>query len=71
MNKVPSQEEQVLSYLKAGNMISPIEALNLFGCFRLSARIYNLRHGKHDGVHYEIEEVAHDGKQYAIYKLKV
>lgn len=38
-----SQNQQVLSYLKTGKVITPIEALDMFGCFRLSARIYELK----------------------------
>jgi len=34
-----SQTTQILNYLQEGNKITGIEALNLFGCFRLSARI--------------------------------
>ena len=38
-----SQNEQIIEYLLEGNEITPIDALNLFGCFRLGARIYDLR----------------------------
>jgi hypothetical protein len=38
-----TQDLQILSYLKAGNAITPIDALNLFGCFRLAARIFELK----------------------------
>jgi len=38
-----SQAKQILAYLQQGNRITGIEALNLFGCFRLPARISDLR----------------------------
>lgn len=33
----------ILDYLRCGFRLSPILALNLFGCFRLSARIYDIK----------------------------
>jgi hypothetical protein len=33
----------VLEYLKSGKILTPIDALNLFGCFRLAGRIYELK----------------------------
>ena len=38
-----SQRMQILSYLQEGNTITPLEALDMFGCFRLSGRIHELR----------------------------
>lgn len=38
-----SQNKQILNYIQAGNSITPIDALQLFNCFRLSARIHDLR----------------------------
>jgi hypothetical protein len=38
-----AQNQQVLSYLKTGKVLTPIQALDMFGCFRLSARIYELK----------------------------
>jgi len=38
-----SQELEILMELKRGNEITPLDALKHFGCFRLSARIENLR----------------------------
>ena len=42
-----SQNEQILDYLEKGNSITAIEALDLFDCFRLSARIGNLKDAGH------------------------
>jgi len=38
-----SQCDMILSYLEEGNHITALEALRLFGCFRLSSRIWDLR----------------------------
>ena len=37
-----SQNKQILAYLEGGNTLTGIEALNLFGCFRLPSRIHDL-----------------------------
>ena len=39
----PSQTTQILLYMKAGNSITPIQALEMFGSFRLGARIFSIR----------------------------
>lgn len=39
----PSQATQILKSLQAGNRITPQDALREFGCFRLAARIADLR----------------------------
>ena len=38
-----SQNKMILAYMKSGKSITPLEALNLFGCLRLSGRIFDLR----------------------------
>lgn len=43
-----SQAKRILSYMQDGHRITPIEALNLFGCFRLGARIADLKDAGHD-----------------------
>ena len=65
-----SQTAQILNYLKEGNSLSPLEALNLFGSLRLGARIHELRHGQYDGTFYDIVEEPHEGKQYSLYRLR-
>ena len=34
-----SQTDAILQYLAQGNTITPLEALQMFGCFRLSERV--------------------------------
>ena len=38
-----SQADLILTHLKPGRTITPIEALNRYGCFRLAARVLDLR----------------------------
>lgn len=38
-----SQADQILEHLKAGNRITPLDALNMFQCLRLGGRIYDLK----------------------------
>ena len=39
-----SQKQKIKNWLEAGNEITPLDALNNFGCFRLGAVIHTLRH---------------------------
>ena len=61
------QAEKILAYLKAGNRITPIESLELFGCFRLGARIYDLKRAGHK-IESEMIKVS-SGKRVASYRL--
>jgi hypothetical protein len=38
-----TQTQQILEHLQLGKTITPIEALNLYGSFRLGARILEIR----------------------------
>jgi hypothetical protein len=38
-----SQEQAILEYLQGGAALTPLDALRLFGCMRLGARIWDLR----------------------------
>ncbi len=38
-----TQNKAILSHLAAGNSLTPLDALSLFGCLRLGARIFDLR----------------------------
>ena len=64
-----SQTSQILSALKNGETLTPLDALNRFGCFRIGARVWELRHGKYDGTCYRIDDIPHAGKQYSAYRL--
>ena len=41
--KRKTQKDKIEDYLKAGNSITPLDALEMFGCFRLGAHIFILR----------------------------
>lgn len=62
----PSQNEMILAWLKQGRSITPLDALNEFGCFRLGARIGDLRKR---GYNIGTQRVARNGKHYASYTL--
>ena len=42
-----TQNDMILVALKNGERITPLSALESFGCFRLSARIWDLRNEGH------------------------
>lgn len=62
-----SQEERIKNHLIMWHTLTAIEALNLFGCFRLSARIYDLRQS---GFEVESETIDMNGKRIARYHAK-
>ena len=69
MKTLHSQANAILEYLQDGNSITPMDALNLCGCFRLSARIADLKKRGYDIV---TEKVKVDGGKYvARYHLAV
>ena len=43
-----SQCDVILQHLKSGKSLTPLDALRLYGCFRLAARIHDLRCAGHD-----------------------
>ncbi len=66
MARQDTQLSIIRSHLLDGKSITPIEALNLCGCFRLSAIIYTLRHDEDLPIMMEQPE-AHNQKPYARY----
>lgn len=38
-----SQERKIMGYMFRGNRITPLDALNLYGCERLAARIADIK----------------------------
>jgi len=65
-NQIKSQTLQIFEYLKIGNKITPLEALNIFGCLRLGARIWNLRQ---KGYEIRSKKVCRNGKFVAEYSM--
>ncbi len=62
-----TQHANIKKYLEDGNAITPIDALNMFGCFRLSAVIFNL---KAQGLDITTEIIKDGDKRYASYSLE-
>jgi hypothetical protein len=44
-HKRPTQAGRILRFLQDGHRLTPLDALELFGCFRLAARVHELRRG--------------------------
>lgn len=61
-----SQAGQILLHLQSGKTITPIEALHQFGCFRLGARIFDLRER---GFNIKSDPLHENGKHFARYRL--
>ena len=47
MTEAKTQANAILAHMKAGHTITALEALNRFNCFRLAARIYDLKEAGH------------------------
>lgn len=64
-----SQTQAIKEWLLSGKSITPLEALEHFGCFRLGARIADL---KKQGLKIDNDNHVDErtGKRYASYKLK-
>jgi hypothetical protein len=64
-----SQLDSVLIHLQMGKSLTPLEALDKFGCFRLAARIHDLRNSGHNIVATDFVTAA--GKRVAQYSMKL
>lgn len=63
-----SQKAKILKHLMGSKSLSPLQALGLFGCYRLASRIHDL---KRDGHQIETIIKSDDqGRTYASYVLK-
>lgn len=63
-----SQRERIKCWLEEGNTITPMEALALFGCFRLAAIILILKRSEDMTISTTMVQ-GPNGKRYAQYKL--
>lgn len=61
-----TQAQQILKHLRDVGPLTPIDALELFGCFRLGARIWDLNQEGH-GIQTEL--ITREGKTFARYSL--
>ena len=62
-----TQCKQILDHMEMYGSIEPLEALEKIGCFRLGARIHDLRK---KGYIIETDIIHKNGKQYAKYILR-
>lgn len=69
MKTITSQANAILKHMQEGNGITPMDALNLCGCFRLSARIADLKKRGYDIVTEKVK--VEGGKYVARYHLAV
>ena len=53
-----SKCDRIRSWMRSGRAITPVEALNRFGCLRLAARVHDLRA---DGMTIVTERVERNG----------
>ena len=68
MNQHKTQSQRILEALQAGGKITPADALRRFRCFRLAARINDLRRAGH-----AIEtdrRMTRTGARVAVYQLE-
>jgi hypothetical protein len=62
-----SQTDRIIEWLSDGKEITAVEALNLFGCFRLAARIADIR-----SRGYDVEttyRITKNGARIAVYRM--
>ena len=63
-----TQLQNIEQHLVEGKTITPIEALNLYGCFRLAARISDLRN---DNMKITTTRITKNGSTFASYKMEL
>jgi hypothetical protein len=66
-NARPTQAGRILRFLQEGHRLTPLDALELFGCFRLAARVHELRREGWAIVERTVETAS--GKRIAEYSL--
>lgn len=69
MLQVDSQNSNIKKHLEEGKSITALEALKLYGCFRLGARIHDLKR-MFPGLNIDSKLVEIGGKRMAKYSLQ-
>lgn len=59
-----TQTDRILAHMRRGRSITPLQALNRYGCFRLASRIFDLRRA---GVSVRCQIVKRGAKHVASY----
>lgn len=67
MEKRDSQTKQLKKWLKSGRSISPLQALNQLGIYRLASRCHDLRN---EGMDIETKMIYQYPVKFAQYKLR-
>ena len=62
-----TQNNRILAHIKRHGSITPLEALNEYGCLRLAARVYELREAGHK---IDMERVDWGNKHFARYYMR-
>jgi hypothetical protein len=62
-----SQNQEILEALMSGQRLTALDALERHHCFRLAARIHDLRKAGHD---IEEETICHNAKRYSRYFIR-
>ena len=65
MNTQPSTTKKIEAWLLRGYKLTPMQALEKWGCMRLAARIAELRKA---GTHITTTKITRNGKTFAEYK---
>lgn len=66
--KTESQNKEILKWLQSGKTITQLQALDRFGCLRLSGRIYDLHKAGHNII-MTLISVGKEGKRVGQYKF--
>jgi hypothetical protein len=66
MNTEPSTTRKIKEWILDGYNITPLEALEKWGCMRLAARIAELRS---EGINVKTTKIKRNGKTFAQYSL--
>lgn len=70
MKTSPTQLAAVAGHLRAGHSITPMDALNMYGCFRLAAVVLNLKRPPYNMNIVTTMVTASNGKRFASYRLR-
>jgi len=62
-----SQVARIIKYLGSGKGLTGLQALKMFGCFRLASRIYDIRQAGYTVESYRVKQ---NGKTFCKYFIK-
>ena len=60
---VQAQRDLIFNYLKSGGALTALDALEKFGCMRLGARVWELRHAGIAILDRWVEKVTRSGRK--------